>query len=125
MFRGIPRVVLARCLGSLCGCIPTGSEKQVIGRFELKSPDAKRYPDVRAGHFYSETIQYSAGTDRWNQRVCFGSLLLPKQVNVMDRFVENSEPAYRPKTVGAPYQLDECPSPLMEYGRTILRDRSG
>lgn len=73
----------------------------------------------------SGAFQYSAGTDRWDQRVCFGSLLLPKQVNVMDRFVENSEPAYRPKTVGAAYRLDECPSPLMEYGRTILRDRCG
>jgi hypothetical protein len=47
-------------------------------------------------------------------------LLLPKQVAVMERLVENSEPEYQPKTVGVAHRLDECPSPLIEDGRTFL-----
>jgi hypothetical protein len=135
MLGGIARLIVLPCLACLCSCIPISSEKGILGRYELKSPDAKTQLDVVPDHSYFEIIRYTNGTeqrtagawhwmeekDRWDPRVCFTSLLLPKQTGVMQNiFAGDSAPPDWVKSAGGAYQLDECAGPLKEYGRTIL-----
>lgn len=88
MFAAPNRVSSLSVTVLLCACVPIGSEKSVYGRYELTSPDATIYLDVRPEHAYFETIRYATGTeqttsgawrwteekDRWDPRVCFEGL---------------------------------------------------
>jgi hypothetical protein len=134
VFRGARYAVLALSL-CLCACSEITVENEVYGRYEMRTPDAKTFLDVRADHSYSETIHYTGGSEQkvsgawqWRDaamygyvRVCFGSFMLPKQWEFMKDYVDDDRWEHRPNAIGGAYQFnEECTGPVREYGRTIL-----
>ena len=114
----------------LCGCLPINSERGVYGRYELRSPGATTYVDLRADHTWTETIRYASGavqekSGKWHWTesqtglpLCFEALFLPKQASFF-RLIQGDLPGWV-KDRGTAYELDQCASPLVEYGKTTL-----
>jgi hypothetical protein len=113
-------------LACLAGCEPVKSERDVYGRYVLKSNYANITLDVAEDHSYSETILYPAGeqqkqSGKWHWRdgqACFGGLLVPNQL--LKDLYENAPQQNHPKTRGSAYELDDCLPASREYGKTLL-----